>query len=42
MNNIESGDIVFDIETKKSFAEVKAGGQNNFDKLGVAVIGAYA
>ncbi len=41
------GDIVFDIETKKSFDEVslprlgKAGGQNNFHLLGVSVLGAY-
>lgn len=33
------GDIVFDIETKKSFDEV--GGRDHFDKLGVSVIGAY-
>ena len=34
-----TGDIVFDIETKKSFDEV--GGRNNFYLLGVSVIGAY-
>ena len=33
------GDIVFDVETKHSFAEV--GGKNNFDKLGVSVVAAY-
>ena len=36
---MSNGDIVFDIETKKSFDEV--GGRNHFDKLGVSVIGAY-
>lgn len=34
-----SGDLVFDIETKRSFDEV--GGKGNFDKLGISVIGAY-
>lgn len=33
------GDIVFDVETKHSFDEV--GGRNNFEKLGVSVVGAY-
>ncbi len=36
---MDTGDIVFDIETQKSFEEV--GGQNNFEKLGVSVVGAY-
>jgi DEAD/DEAH box helicase domain-containing protein len=36
---MNSGDIVFDVETKRSFDEV--GGRNNFDKLGVSVVGAY-
>src|SRR3989338_1014536 len=36
---MDDGDIVFDIETKKSFDEV--GGRNNFGKLGVSVVGAY-
>ena len=36
---MDIGDIVFDIETQKSFEEV--GGQNNFEKLGVSVVGAY-
>ena len=40
-SNIVAVVIVFDVETKKSFAEVKAGGQDNFDKLGVSVVGAY-
>lgn len=31
--------LVFDVETKKSFAQV--GGRANIDKLGVSVIGAY-
>lgn len=34
-----SYDIVFDIETKKSFDEV--GGKSNFDKLGISVVGAH-
>ena len=43
---MDTGDIVFDIETQKSFEEVglphgKAGGQGNFEKLGVSVVGAY-
>lgn len=33
------GDIVFDIETQRSFDEV--GGRDQFHKLGVSVIGAY-
>lgn len=33
------GDIVFDIETQKSFDEV--GGRDYFDKLGVSVVAAY-
>lgn len=33
------GDVVFDVETKKSFNEV--GGRTFFDKLGVSVVGAY-
>jgi len=36
---IQSGDIVFDIETQRSFDEV--GGRDRFDKLGVSVVGAY-
>ncbi|MEK9175177.1 MAG: ribonuclease H-like domain-containing protein [Patescibacteria group bacterium] len=36
---MKSGDIVFDIETQKSFDEV--GGRDFFDKLGVSVIAAY-
>lgn len=36
---MDAGDIVFDIETQKSFDEV--GGRDNFGKLGVSVIGAY-
>jgi len=32
-------DVVFDIETKKSFDEV--GGKSNFDKLGISVVGAH-
>lgn len=36
---MKPGDVVFDIETKYSFDEV--GGRNNFDKLGVSVVGAY-
>lgn len=32
-------DVVFDIETKKSFDEV--GGRNFFDKLGISVVGAH-
>lgn len=36
---MNSGDIVFDIETKHSFDEV--GGRDNFAQLGVSVIGAY-
>ncbi|MDP3934842.1 MAG: ribonuclease H-like domain-containing protein [Candidatus Giovannonibacteria bacterium] len=36
---MDAGDIVFDIETQKSFDEV--GGQSHFDKLGVSVVGAY-
>src|SRR3989344_926819 len=36
---MDDGDIVFDIETKKSFDE--GGGRNNFGKLGVSVVGAY-
>ena len=39
MNDLNSGDIVFDIETQKSFEEV--GGKDNFGKLGVSVVGAY-
>ena len=34
-----SYDVVFDIETKKSFDEV--GGKSNFDKLGISVVGAH-
>ena len=34
-----SGDIVFDIETQRSFDEV--GGRDQFHKLGVSVVGAY-
>lgn len=36
---MDKGDIVFDIETKKSFDEV--GGRTFFDKLGISVVGAY-
>ncbi|OGF62851.1 hypothetical protein A2926_04160 [Candidatus Giovannonibacteria bacterium RIFCSPLOWO2_01_FULL_44_40] len=36
---MDTGDIVFDIETKKSFDEV--GGRTFFDKLGISVVGAY-
>jgi len=36
---MEAGDIVFDVETKRSFDEV--GGRTFFDKLGVSVVGAY-
>ena len=36
---MDTGDVVFDIETKKSFDEV--GGRTFFDKLGVSVVGAY-
>ena len=36
---MDDGDIVFDIETQKSFEEV--GGKDNFGKLGVSVVGAY-
>ncbi|MDO8522928.1 MAG: ribonuclease H-like domain-containing protein [bacterium] len=32
-------DVVFDIETKKSFDEV--GGKDHFDKLGISVVGAH-
>lgn len=32
-------DIVFDIETKRSFQEV--GGKDNMEKLGISVLGAY-
>lgn len=40
---MDTGDIVFDIETQKSFEEVggSAGQRINFEKLGVSVIGAY-
>ena len=38
-DEIQNGDIVFDIETKRSFDEV--GGRDKFDKLGVSVVGAY-
>src|SRR3989344_3202726 len=38
-DGVQSGDIVFDIETKHSFDEV--GGKDRFDKLGVSVVGAY-
>lgn len=34
-----NNDIVFDIETKRSFQEV--GGTSNMDKLGISVLGAY-
>ncbi|KKT39908.1 MAG: DEAD/DEAH box helicase domain protein [Candidatus Giovannonibacteria bacterium GW2011_GWA2_44_13b] len=34
-----SYDVVFDIETKKSFDEV--GGKAHFDKLGISVVGAH-
>ncbi len=33
------GDIVFDVETKRSFDEV--GGRDKLDKLGISVVGAY-
>lgn len=36
---MDTGDVVFDVETKKSFDEV--GGRTFFDKLGVSVVGAY-
>lgn len=36
---MKPGDIVFDIETQKSFDEV--GGRDYFDKLGVSVVAAY-
>src|SRR3989344_5866265 len=36
---MRQGDIVFDIETQKSFDEV--GGRDYFDKLGVSVVAAY-
>ncbi len=36
---MEAGDIVFDVETKRSFDEV--GGRTFFDKLGVSVVCAY-
>lgn len=36
---MKPGDIVFDIETQKSFDEV--GGRDFFDKLGVSVVAAY-
>jgi len=36
---MDNEDVVFDIETQKSFDEV--GGKDNFGKLGVSVIGAY-
>ena len=36
---MKADDIVFDVETKRSFDEV--GGRNNFEKLGVSVVGAY-
>lgn len=39
-DGIQNGDIVFDIETKHSFDEV--GGKDQFHKLGVSVVGAYA
>lgn len=35
---MDAGDIVFDVETKKSFGEV---GRDNFGKLGISVVGAY-
>ncbi len=37
--NMQPGDIVFDIETQRSFDEV--GGRDQFHKLGISVIGAY-
>ena len=36
---MDIGDIVFDIETQKSFDEV--GGRTFFDKLGISVVGTY-
>lgn len=36
---MDAGDVIFDIETQKSFDEV--GGQSHFEKLGVSVAGAY-
>ena len=36
---MEAGDVVFDVETKRSFDEV--GGRTFFDKLGVSVVCAY-
>ena len=36
---MNKGDVVFDVETKRSFDEV--GGKNFMEKLGISVVGAY-